>query len=66
MKNVTEVLTADVFDSGKIGAAIQQIIALPLPSNEKTALLQGWSRAVGARVSASQYAKVAASGTDNQ
>jgi len=65
MKSANEVLTADSFDPGKIGMVMDQLMALPINGGEKINILQAWSRAVGAKVSASQYNKVEASGLDN-
>lgn len=48
-----------------IGNVIDYLKAAPLESNEKVRLLITWSRQVGAKISASQRAAVAASGTDN-
>jgi hypothetical protein len=66
VKNISEVLSDECMDSGKIGQVIAELKALPLAGREKVDLLQAWSRAVGAKVSSSQYSTVEASGIDNR
>jgi len=65
MKSGTDILSEDSFDPGKIGSVIDQLKALPISGREKVDVLQSWSRAVGAKVSSSQYHTVEASGIDN-
>ena len=65
MKSVTDVIPEELLDPSQVGAVIAYIKAAPLESNEKVRLLITWSRQVGAKISASQRAAVAATGIDN-
>lgn len=65
MKSGTEVLSEDSFEPGQIGSVMDQLKALPINGREKVDILQSWARAVGAKVSSSQYNTVEASGFDN-
>lgn len=64
MKSVTDYLTPDVFDYSKMGEAMEQIKALPVPGHLKVQMLGAWARAVGAKVLPSQSAAVEKTGTD--
>ncbi len=64
MKSVTDILPEELMDPSQVGAVIRYLKAAPLPSNDKTHLLVVWAKQVGVKVSASQRAAVAATGTD--
>jgi hypothetical protein len=64
MKSVTDYLTPDSFDYGKTESVMDQLIALPIPGEEKADMLKTWARAVGVKVNSSQVNKVRVSGTD--
>jgi len=52
-------------DPSQVGGVINYLKAAPLSSNDKVRALIVWSHQVGAKISASQRAAVAATGTDN-
>lgn len=64
MKSVTDFLPEDLMDPSKVGAVIDYLKAAPLQSNDKVRALIVWSHQVGVKISASQRAAVAATGTD--
>ena len=61
----TEVIPNQFFDPGRIGDVMAFLGKLPIAGRGKVEILQAWSRAVGAKVSAAQYNTVEASGIDN-
>jgi len=65
VKSVTDFLPEELMDPSQVGGVINYLKAAPLPSNDKVRALIVWSHQVGAKVSASQRAAVAATGTDN-
>jgi len=64
MKSVTDIIPEDLMEPAAVGKVISYIKAAPLEADEKVRLLITWSRQVGAKISASQRAAVAASGID--
>jgi len=64
MKSVTDIIPEEFMDPRSVGGVISYIKAAPLDADEKVRLLITWSRQVGAKISASQRAAVAASGID--
>lgn len=64
MKSVTDIIPEELMDPSQVGAVIAYLKAAPLPSDDKVKLLVIWSRQVGVKLSASQRAAVAATGTD--
>ena len=64
MKSVTDIIPEQLMDPSQVGGVIAYLKAAPLPSDDKVKLLVIWSRQVGAKLSASQRAAVAATGTD--
>lgn len=51
-------------DPSQVGAVIDYLKRAPLPSDDKVRTLVVWAHQVGAKLSASQRAAVAATGTD--
>ena len=66
MKSVTGLIPEEFMEPARIGDVIAFLKAAPLESEVKVKALVVWSRQVGAKLSASQRAAVAASGTDNR
>jgi hypothetical protein len=64
VKSVTDIIPEELLDPSQVGGVIAYLKAAPLPSDDKVKLLVTWSRQVGAKISASQRAAVAATGTD--
>lgn len=65
MKSVTDIIPEEFMDPSRVGEVITFLKSAPLQSNEKVRTLIVWSHQVGAKLSASQRAAVAATGTDN-
>ena len=65
MKSGTDLIPEDLFEPDKIGDVITFLKGFPLAGREKVDILTSWARAVGAKVSGSQYGVVYNSGTDN-
>lgn len=64
MKSVTDIIPEELMEPAAIGDVISYLKGAPLQADEKVRLLITWSRQVGAKISASQRAAVAASGID--
>ncbi len=64
MKSVTDIIPEELLDPSQVGGVIAYLKRAPLSSNDKVHLLVVWSKQVGAKISASQRAAVAATGTD--
>jgi len=66
MKSVTGIIPEEFMSSDRVGDVIAYLKRAPLDAEAKTHLLMAWSRQVGAKISASQRAAVAASGIDHR
>jgi len=64
VKSVTDIIPEELLDPSQVGGVIRYLKAAPLSSNDKVHLLVVWAKQVGAKISASQRAAVAATGTD--
>jgi hypothetical protein len=64
MKSVTNIIPEEFMAPSRVGDVIAFLKDAPLSSDDKVKLLVVWSRQVGAKLSASQRAAVAASGIE--
>lgn len=64
VKSVTGIIPEELMDPSHLGAVITYLKNAPLPADDKVSLLLVWARQVGAKVSASQRAAVAATGLE--
>lgn len=64
VKSVTNILPEYLIDPKRMGEVVNYLKLAPLPSGDKVAILMRWAKTVGVKISSSQRAAVAASGTD--
>jgi len=64
-KSATDIIPEEFMNPENVAEVIAFLQGIPVNGTEKKDILAAWSRAVGVKLSGSQYASVVASGIDN-
>lgn len=65
-KSPTGIFPETLMYPARLGDVLKFLEGLPVPGDEKESLLFGWSRVVGVKLNASQYARVSRSGVGGE